>query len=91
MVEPGGYSLTDRTYANLLHRLTRQPARPIPPGIKQDIRAYYADPNAPITTKQNQAKWAQVQADLATLAAMPTSTEPQPYPTYGDDIAASAE
>ncbi|MFY9854103.1 MAG: zinc dependent phospholipase C family protein [Terracidiphilus sp.] len=91
VVEPGGYSLTDRTYANLLHRLTRQPARPIPPGIKQDIQAYYADPNAPITTKQNPAKWAQVQADLATLAAMPTSTEPQPYPTYGDDIAASAE
>ena len=91
VVQPGGYSLTDSTYANLLHRLTRQPARPIPPGIKQDIQAYYADPNAPITTKQDPAQWAQVQADLATLAAMPTSTEPQPYPTYGDEAAASAE
>ena len=91
VVQPGGYPLTDSTYANLLHRLTRQPTLPIPPGIKQDIQAYYANPNAPITTKQNPAKWAQVQADLAILAAMPTSTEPQPYPTYGDDIAASAE
>jgi hypothetical protein len=91
VVEPGGYSLTDRTYANLLHRLTRQPTQPIPPGIKQDVLAYYANPSAPITTRQNPAQWAQVQADLATLAAMPTSTEPQPYPTYGDEAAASAE
>ena len=91
VVEPGGYSLTDSTYASLLHRLTRQPARPIPPGIKQDVLAYYANPNAPITTKQDPAQWAQVQADLATLAAMPTSTEPQPYPTYGDEAATSAE
>ena len=91
VVQPGGYSLTDSTYANLLHHLTRQPAQPIPPGIKQDIQAYYADPNAPITTKQNPAQWAQVQADLAILAGMPTSTEPQPYPTYGDVAPGSAE
>jgi hypothetical protein len=91
VVEPGGYSLTDSTYANLLHRLTRQPTRPIPSGIKQDIQAYYANPNAPITTRQNPAQWAQVKADLTTLAAMPTSTEPQPYPTYGDETPISAE
>ena len=91
VVQPGGYSLTDSTYADLLHRLTRQPTRPIPPGIKQDVLAYYANPDAPITTKKNPAHWAQVQADLATLATMPTSTEPQPYPTYGEDVAAAAE
>jgi len=91
VVQPGGYSLTDLTYANLLHRLTRQPTQPIPPGIKRDIQAYYANPNAPITTKQNPSQWAQVQADLATLAPMPTSTELQPYPTYGDQTPASAE
>ena len=90
VVKPGGYSLTDSTYADLLHRLTRQPTRPIPPGIEQDIQAYYANLKAPITTKQDPAHWAQVQADLAILAAMPTSTEPPRYPTYGDE-AASAE
>ena len=84
VVQPGGYSLTDSTYADLLHRLTRSPKEPIPPGIKEDILAYYADPNAPITTKKDASAWAQVQADLITLAAMPTSTEPEPYPTYGD-------
>jgi hypothetical protein len=91
VVQPGGYPLTDSTYADLLHRLTRQPTQPIPPGIKQDIQAYYADANAPITTKQDPAQWAQVQADLAILAGMSTSTEPQPYPTYGDNTPASTE
>jgi hypothetical protein len=85
VVEPGGYSLTDSTYADLLHALTRQPAQPVPPDIKEDIQAFYANPDLPITTKKNPTQWAQVQADLATLAGMPTSTEPDPYPTYGDD------
>ena len=69
----------------LLHRLTRTPAQPIPPGIKEDIQTYYANPESPITTKRDPPAWAQVQADLATLAAMPTSTEPEPYSTYGKE------
>jgi hypothetical protein len=81
-VQPGGYSLTDSTYAHLLHLLTRQPADPIPPGIKEDILAYYANPEAPITTKKNAQQWAQVQADLATLQTMPTNPWPEPFPTY---------
>jgi hypothetical protein len=84
MVKPGGYPLTDQTYAELLHRLTRDPSQPIPPGIKSDVQAYYSDADAPITTKQKPRAWAQVQADLKTLAAMSTSTEPTPYPTYGE-------
>jgi hypothetical protein len=85
VVKPGGYSLTDSTFANLLHLLTRQPTVPIPPGIKEEIEAYYANPDAPITTKKDPQQWAQVQADLQTLAKMPTSKEPTPYPTYGDE------
>jgi hypothetical protein len=85
VVRPGGYSLTDSTYAGLLHRITRQPDQPIPPGIKEDILAYYANPDSPITTKKNPEQWAQVQTDLATLGSMKTSTAPEPYPTYGDD------
>lgn len=85
VVQPGGYSLTDSTYADLLHRLAQQPTQPIPPGIKQDVLAYYADPNSPITTKKNPRLWAQVQADLVTLQTMPTSEEAAPFPTYGGD------
>ena len=84
MVKPGGYSLTDMTYAELLHRLTRKPTQPIPPGIKSDVEAYYADPNAPIVTKKNPSAWKKVQDELNVLAAMPTSTEAAPYPTYGE-------
>ncbi len=89
VVRPGGYRLTDLTFAQLLHRLTQQPTHPIPPGIEREIQAFYANPNAPISTKKDPAKWAQVQADLKTLADMPTSTEPEPYPTYGEDAASS--
>ncbi len=84
VVKPGGYRLTDVTYAELLHRLTRDPNQPIPPGIRSDIQAYYSDVNAPITTKRKAGAWARVQADLTTLATMPTSTAAKPYPTYGE-------
>lgn len=84
VVKPGGYTLTDATYAHLLHLLALSPAQPIPPGIKSDVEAYYSDPNAPISTKKDAAQWAQVQADLKTLATIPTSNEPEPYPTYDD-------
>ncbi len=86
VVQPGGYPLTDSTYARLLHRLTRHPLQPIPPGIKEDILAYYAHPDLPITTRKIPEEWAQVQADLVQLGHMPISTEPAPYPTYGEDV-----
>jgi hypothetical protein len=75
-VKPGGYRLTDLTYAALLHRITTQPDRFIPSGLKDDIEAYYADPAAPITTKNNAAQWAQVQRELAILQTMKTRPEP---------------
>jgi hypothetical protein len=89
VVQPGGYSLTDSTYASLLHRLTRHPDQPIPPGIKEDLLAYYSNLDLPITTKKDPKKWAQVLADLKTLQPMPTSLELQPYPTYGQDTSGS--
>lgn len=87
VVQPGGYSLTDQTFADLLHRLTRDPKQTIPPGIKRDIQDYYSNPNAPITTKRNAKRWARVQDDLKTLATMTTSPVLAPYPTYGDEPA----
>ena len=82
-VKPGGYPLTDMTYALLLDRLTHDPQQAIPPGIKEDVQAYYADANAPIVTKKDAKAWEKVQEELKTLAAMPTSAEATPYPTYG--------
>jgi hypothetical protein len=83
-IKPGGYRLTDKTYAKLLHRLARRPKQPIPPGIKSNVEAYYADPDAPIDTKKHARKWKRVQRELRVLDTMPTSTAPEPYPTYGE-------
>jgi hypothetical protein len=83
-VRPSGYSLTDDTYATLLHNLTLTPTNPIPPGIKLDILAYYSNLDLPFATKQNPGAWRALLQDLTTLRSMPTTTEPEPYPTYGD-------
>lgn len=85
LVQPGGYSLTDFTYAELLHKLVQKPSQAIPPDIKEDIQKYYSNLDLPITTKKNPERWKQVLADLKTLAGMPTSTSPEPFPTYGED------
>jgi hypothetical protein len=84
VTKPGGYPLTDTTYAELLRRLTNTPTQAIPPGIKSDVEAYYSDPNAPIETKQHADEWKKVQEELKILEAMPTSNEAAPYPTYGE-------
>jgi Zinc dependent phospholipase C len=71
-VKPGGYPLTDNTYAKLLAMLTSHPDQSIPAQVKQDLIDYYADPQAPITTKKNPTQWAEVQANLKTLQTMKT-------------------
>jgi Zinc dependent phospholipase C len=82
VVKPGGYPLTDNTYADLLHSLASQPNLTIPPGIKEDIEAYYSNLDAPISTKKDPQRWAQVQRDLVTLESMPTNPLPETFPTY---------
>lgn len=88
-VKPGGYPLTDDTYCTLVHRLVAKPTQPIPPGIKEDILAYYADTALPFSTKAQPDRWKILQADLATLRRMPTSEEPLPFPTYAPDTDSS--
>ena len=82
VVVPGGFPLTDLTYASLLHTLASQPTMSIPQGIKDDIVAYYANADAPISTKKDVPQWAQVQRDLITLKSMPTNATPEIFPTY---------
>ncbi len=75
-VVPGGYRLTDQTYAALLQRITREPGSVLPAGLKQDVLDYYADPAAPISTRNNAKAWKQVQRELAVLRGMATRPEP---------------
>ena len=73
LVRPGQYRLTDRTYAKLLNALTKHAAKDPPEDLKQDILHYYADPEAPISTKSDPAKWARIQKQLTVLQQMPSS------------------
>jgi Zinc dependent phospholipase C len=74
-VRPGAYPLTDQTYAKLLRALTTQGGQKVPTALKQDVLEYYADPQTPISTKSNPAKWAEVQRQLIMLKAMPATPE----------------
>lgn len=93
VVRPSGYPLTDQTFCKLAHALASQPSLAIPPGIKRDILAYYANMDLPFDTRKHPDQWKQLQADLATLSTMTTSSEPTPYPTFGegDDDESSVE
>ena len=66
-VRPGAYKLTDRAYASLLHKVTARPGLPIPSALRENILAYYADPEAPISTKRNRKAWNKVLARLKVL------------------------
>ncbi|MGH9511202.1 MAG: zinc dependent phospholipase C family protein [Terriglobales bacterium] len=75
LVKPGGYPLTDKTYAELLKRVTSKPQRTIPRALKQNIQNYYADPNAPISTRKNKEAWEHATAQLKVLDQMRASSD----------------
>jgi hypothetical protein len=70
LTTPGTYPLTDATYAKLLERLTSRPGRTVSRELKQNIENFYADPNAPITTKKDKQAWERVIAQLKVLGQM---------------------
>jgi len=90
VVKPGGYRLTDETFARLLEKLAEHSERPIPAQVKHDIIAYYANPNAPIITKKTPRKWREVQDNLATLKSMKTIGNLNPVFDAMDAQAAAA-
>ncbi|MGH9727043.1 MAG: zinc dependent phospholipase C family protein [Candidatus Acidiferrales bacterium] len=71
-VKPGGYRLTDNTYAQLVAHLTSDPDRAIPRQLRDDILDYYSDPNAPIATKKNARAWKRLTSQLQVLKQMKT-------------------
>lgn len=67
-VRPGDYVLTDKTYAELLSKVTDDKSGlPIPVELRQNILDYYSDPNAPISTRKHRKQWEKVQAELRKL------------------------
>jgi hypothetical protein len=71
-VRPGTYPLEDYAYADLLHRMTRDPSAPIPFGIKRDLLAYFSDLSKVKYIQSNGKLLARVQADLPVLQTIST-------------------
>jgi len=89
MVYPGTYPLEDYAYADLLHRMTRDPASPIPFGIKRDLEAYFSDLSKVkyLQGEKSAKRLAQVQADLPVLQTMPTNTPEADGPLLAEQAA----
>ena len=67
MTHAGEYILTDKAYAHLLDQLAKHNFDQITPQLRENILAFYGDPNAPLTTKRNAEAWAKTQDQLQRL------------------------
>jgi hypothetical protein len=64
---PGEYQLEDKTYAELLDRLSDSKFAGLTPQLRANILNYYSDLNAPYATKKDGKAWAQLQDELQQL------------------------
>ena len=73
--KPAEYSLTDETYAKLLGQLSGRSFDRTSPALRANILEFYADPTAPIETKENQKDWKTVLSEIDQLRSVaPAST-----------------
>lgn len=69
----GEYRLTDDAYARLLDQLAAKNFAQLTPDLKQNILAFYDNPDAPISTKRNKKAWQKTLAELGRLKDAATS------------------
>jgi len=67
---PGAYPLTDETYAELLGRLTAVPDRELPPGLRENILAFYDHADAQSAWEREGHSWATIVKRLQVLKRM---------------------
>jgi len=72
----GEYDLSDKTYAKLLDGLARHNFDHITPDLRDNILAFYGDPNAPIATKKKPKDWEKTQDELQRLRAVSVPAKP---------------
>ena len=63
----GEYVLADQTYAHLLNDLADNDFAHVPPELREDIFAFYKNPDAPNAMKRKAKDWKRVQAELQQL------------------------
>lgn len=55
--QPGEYSLTDKTYAKLLQKLSDDNFTQISPALRSNILGFYGDLSGPVETKKHRDEW----------------------------------
>ncbi|HEY6372977.1 MAG TPA: zinc dependent phospholipase C family protein [Candidatus Sulfotelmatobacter sp.] len=71
----GEYVLADQTYAHLLNDLADNNFTHVPSQLREDILAFYQNPDAPIATKRKAKDWKRVQAELRQLKTAGGATQ----------------
>jgi hypothetical protein len=64
---PGDYPLADKTYADLLDRLSKDHFANVSPQLRDVLLGYYQNPDAPFATKKNKKDWDKVLAEINDL------------------------
>jgi hypothetical protein len=76
LTHAGEYPLTDKTYAHLLDQLASHNFDQVTPELRDNILAFYADPNAPVATKKKPADWQKTMDELERLKSFPIPEKP---------------
>ena len=66
---PGEYRLADGAYAKLLCKLADKDFANTSPALREDILAFFADPDAPYATRADSRNWSKTLAALQSLKA----------------------
>jgi hypothetical protein len=72
----GEYRLTDEAYAKLLSKLADAKFTDVPPELRQNILAFYADPSSVTATKRDAAGWVKTLRNIEQLRASLTTAAP---------------
>src|SRR5207302_10530585 len=72
----GEYDLSDKTYAKLLDGLAQHNFEHTTPDLRDNILAFYEDPNAPVATKKKPKDWEKTQDELQRLRALSIPAKP---------------
>jgi Zinc dependent phospholipase C len=70
---PGEYALADQSYARLLGELANNQFKQVSPQLRENIVAYYSNPEAPVVTKRHPKKWKKLEAELEQLKSAPVT------------------
>ena len=78
VTHPGEYPLADTTYVDLLDHQAKDHFAETTPELRETILSFYADTNAPITTKKDPQKWAKVLQQVTELKSAELSVPGSP-------------